>query len=196
MARAERIGPAFDGVLDAARANAPWAFERLYRAYAPAVAGYLRVQGAAEPDDLTSEVFLAVFRQLSRFQGDEANFRAFLFTIAHRRVMDEFRARSRRGVSVSWSEERDRRTVGSAEDAAMEAAATSDVRRLLAELSPDQRDVLELRILGDLTVEQAAAVLGKRVGAVKALQRRGLAALRRNLGPGRTPTPPHSDGQE
>lgn len=192
----EGVGAGFAGVLVAARAEDPDACATLWRRFAPAVAAYARAKGSRDPDDLTSEVFLAVFRQLSRFQGDEANFRAFLFTIAHRRVMDEFRARSRRGVSVSWSEERDRRTVGSAEDAAMEAATTSDVRRLLAELSPDQRDVLELRILGDLTVEQAAAVLGKRVGAVKALQRRGLAALRRNLGPGRTPTPPHSDGQE
>lgn len=189
-------GADFADVLVAARAEDPHACATLWRRFAPAVAAYARAKGSQDPDDLTSDVFLAVFRQLSRFQGDEANFRAFLFTIAHRRLMDEFRVRSRRGVSVSWSEERDRRTVGSAEDAAVEAAATSEVRRLLAGLSPDQRDVLELRILGDLTVEQVAAVLGKRSGAVKALQRRGLAALRRNLDPGRTRTGPHSDGQE
>jgi DNA-directed RNA polymerase specialized sigma24 family protein len=73
------------------------------------------------------------------------------------------------------------RSAPSAETEALAALGTERVRALLDGLSPDQRDVLLLRLLGDLTVEQAAGVLGKRPGAVKALQRRGLAAVSRAL---------------
>jgi RNA polymerase sigma factor (sigma-70 family) len=186
--------PSFAATLLAAQRQDPDACAVLWRSLAPAVAAYARAKGSADPDDLTSDVFLAVFRQLSRFQGDEQGFRAYVFTIAHRRLVDELRARSRRGPRVAWSEEGDRRTAVSAEEVALEAAGTSEVRRLLAQLSPDQRAVLELRILGDLTVEQSATVLGKRVGAVKALQRRGLEALRRNHAASRTPRGLHGDG--
>ena len=79
-----RVGAAFDSVLAAAQQNAPWAYERLWRAFAPGVASYLRLQGAYDPEDLTSEVFLGAFRGIGTFRGDEAQFRGWLFTIAHR----------------------------------------------------------------------------------------------------------------
>jgi RNA polymerase sigma-70 factor (ECF subfamily) len=63
----------------------------------------------------------------------------------------------------------------------MEHRAQTEARDLLAGLTLDQRDVLVLRIFGELPLEQVAEILGKRLGAVKALQRRGLDALRRNL---------------
>ncbi len=69
----------------------------------------------------------------------------------------------------------------SAEAAALATLGTERVRRLLEGLAPDQRDVLALRVVADLTVEQIAEALGKSTGAVKALQRRALAALRRRL---------------
>ena len=81
----------FDRVLAAARTDAGWAYERLYRDLSPSVCGYFRVQGAREPEDLTSEVFLGAFRGLGGFSGDEAQFRSWVFTIAHRRLTDERR---------------------------------------------------------------------------------------------------------
>src|SRR4051794_10889198 len=89
-------GLPFDDVLVAAQAGAPWAFEVLYRDLAPAVTGYLRLHGAAEPDDLASETFLGVFTGLAGFRGDEAGLRAWVSTIAHRRLLDDWRRRSRR----------------------------------------------------------------------------------------------------
>ncbi|MGH3664858.1 MAG: RNA polymerase sigma factor, partial [Egibacteraceae bacterium] len=80
------LGAGFDELLGAARDGAPAACERLWCELAPAVAGYLRVQGSTEPDDLTSEVFLGVFHGLHRFRGDAAAFRSWVFTIAHRRL--------------------------------------------------------------------------------------------------------------
>src|SRR5579859_7393258 len=86
----------FDGVLAAARTGAAWALERLYHHLAGAVVGYLRLQGADDPEDLSSEVFLGVFRGLGGFEGDEPALRSWVFSIAHRRVIDDRRRRSRR----------------------------------------------------------------------------------------------------
>jgi RNA polymerase sigma factor (sigma-70 family) len=180
-------GTAFGSVLAAAQQGDPQACAELWRRYAPAVASYARARGSQEPDDLTSEVFLAVFRQLPRFAGDEPAFKGFLFTIAHRRLVDELRRRSRQPARVAWTEESDTRSTGSAEEGALRTISRAEAREMLDGLAPDQRDVLVLRMFGDLTVDQIATVLGKRVGAVKALQRRGLEALRRNLADGRTP---------
>ena len=179
------IGPAFDQVLAAAQANAPWAFTRLYEDLSPAVAGYVRSQGASEPEDVTSEVFLAAFTRLRSFTGDEAAFRSWVFTIAYRRIVDHWRSRASRPQPEPLDEAVDdgRGPAGgsSAEDQALARLGTERVQQLLAQLTPDQRHVLALRVVGDLTVEQVAEAVGMEVGAVKALQRRALASLRRNL---------------
>ncbi|WP_168627457.1 MULTISPECIES: RNA polymerase sigma factor [unclassified Cryobacterium] len=176
----------FSEVLTAAQAGGQWANRIIWTEYSPKVAAYLRARGSLEPDDLTSEVFLTVFAQLADFEGDEEQFRAFVFTIAHRRLVDELRKRSSRGLHVEWSEESDARATSSAESQAMERIGNDDARALLDGLPPDQRDVLVLRIIADLTVEQIAELLGKRPGAVKALQRRGLERLRKKVGATRT----------
>src|SRR3954462_5051389 len=89
-------GLPFDDVLTAAQAGAAWAFDVLYRDLAPSVTGYLRLQGAAEPDDLASETFIGVFPGLGGFPGDEAALRGWVFPIAHRRLGDDWRRRSPR----------------------------------------------------------------------------------------------------
>jgi RNA polymerase sigma factor (sigma-70 family) len=175
------IGEGFSEVLHAARAGAPWAFERLYLDLAPVVAGYLRLQGAAEPDDLTSETFLGVFGRLTSFSGSEQQFRSWVFTIAHRRLIDERRRAVRRPSIPTADTETLDRPGGDVEQDAFAVLGTTSVHELCAGLSDDQRDVLILRIVGDLTVEQTAAIVDKSVGAVKALQRRALDSLRRRL---------------
>lgn len=171
----------FAAVLIAAQQNAPWACTLLWLHYSPAVAAFLRNRGSAEPDDLTSEVFLAVFSQLQTFEGGEPEFRSFVFSIAYRRLVDELRKRERRGSTVEWIAGEDRRVSPSAEDEALRRVGDDSALDLLDGLPDDQRNVMVLRILGDLTVEQIAEVLGKRPGAVKALQRRALDSLRRKL---------------
>jgi RNA polymerase sigma-70 factor (ECF subfamily) len=175
-----RTGLPFDDVLVAAQAGAAWAFETLYGDLSPAVTGYLRLHGAVEPDDLASETFLGVFRGLSGFEGDEDALRSWVFTIAHRRLVDDWRRRSRR---PQLTDDADLALVpgGDAEDDALVRVGTQDVHRMCAGLSDDQRSVLLLRVLADLTVEQIAAVMGRSTGSVKALQRRGLRALRERM---------------
>lgn len=171
----------FPEVLAAARLRQPWALTALFRSYSGAVAGYVRAHSPAEPDDVVSEVFSAALTSLDQFRGDEPDFRAWLFTIAHRRVVDDLRRRSRRVETTPYEPERDHRTVDSAEDRSLEDLGTQWVREVLDQLVPDQREVLLLRVLADLTVEQVAEAVGKSTGAVKALQRRGLASVRRLL---------------
>lgn len=169
----------FATLLTAAQAGGQWAFERLYRSLAPAVAGYLRVQGAAEPEDLTSEVFERAFAGLGRFSGGEAQFRSWVFTIAHHRLMDERRRLARRPVAADVAVPD--RAAGDVEEDALRRVTTERVRRICDSLAPDQRDVLLMRMLAGLTIDEIAAALDKTPGAVKALQRRGLAAVRRQM---------------
>jgi RNA polymerase sigma factor (sigma-70 family) len=186
---------AFASVFSAARAGAAWALTDLWLELSPAVLAFLRARGADEPEDLTSEVFLAVFEQLPRFEGGPTEFRSFVFTVAYRRLVDDLRKRSRRGASIEWVDEDDPRSADSAEHEALGRIGDAETRALLDSLAPDQRDVLVLRILGDLTIDEIAAILGKRSGAVKALQRRGLESLRKKLSATRTPAGPSRDSE-
>ncbi len=154
----------------------------LYESLAGRVAGYLRVHGSRDPDDLTNEVFLRVFDHLRDFEGTEAGFRSWVFTIAHRLLIDEHRQRQARVETVELPDPLQETVVGGdAEADALASIGAGRVTEVLDELAPDQRDVLTLRIVADLTVEQVAEVLGKSPGAVKSLQHRAVAALRRRL---------------
>ena len=185
-ARHSSFGTEFDAILEAAQIGAGWACTRMYELFAPAVAGYLRAQGAAEAEDLTSEVFLRVFSGCRSFSGSEAQFRAWVFTIAHSRLVDARRMKDRAPeVGILDDECRDGQgpTTAAAEDEALDRLAVEEVHQLLAGLTSDQRDVLALRLVSQMSVEEVASVLAKPPGAIKALQRRALATLRRKLTP-------------
>jgi RNA polymerase sigma factor (sigma-70 family) len=175
------LADAFDAVLFQAQAGSARAFQVLYQALGGPVAAYVRGHGVRDVEDVTSEVFLSVFAGIHRFSGGLPEFRSWVFTIAHRRVVDEWRRAGRGGHQVPYESSEDHRTSVSAEDGALAAIGEDRVHAVLARLSPDQRDVLLLRVIADLTVEQVAAALKKRPGAVKALQRRGLAKLRQEI---------------
>ncbi len=170
-------GLPFDPLLAAAQAGAGWARARLYEWLAPAVTGYARAQGVADPGDLASDVFVAVLAGLPNFAGDERSFRSWVFTIAYRRVADQRRAHFKAPPALvapaAWAP--------SAEDVALAHLGQDRVEQLLATLTPDQRHVLALRVIADLSLEQVAEIVGKPLGAVKALQHRALATLRRSL---------------
>lgn len=178
------IGPSFDGVLAAAQTGAAWAWDVLYKEFAGPVRGYLTARGAADPDNALGEVFLQVARNIKTFHGDEARFRSWLFMIAHHRLIDERRSRRRRREELMADEAHfdvAAAPTRSAEDDAVDNLTVEDIRRLLSTLSPAQQDVLTLRIVGGLTIAEIAEILGKRQGAVKALQRRGVETLRKRL---------------
>ena len=165
----------------AAKTGAEWAWEQLYSELSGPLTGYLRAGGARDPEDLASEVFLQVARDISRFDGDESNFRSWVFVIAHRRLIDARRSVSRRPETVGGISDDREPPGGDVEEEAMELLSVGRIAELLDLLTEDQRDVLTLRLIGDLSLEETAATMGKRVGAIKALQRRALSNLKTML---------------
>ena len=175
----------FADLLTRAQQGQGSAWEQLYRWLAPTVAGYLRVQGARQVDDLTSEVFLALVRAIGTFRGNATQFRSFVFVIAHRRLQDE-RRREYRRTEHEVRESFDEATAGGAVAGneggeALGRLAGERVLAMCATLSPDQRDVVLLRVVADLSLEQVAAVVGKTRGAVKALQHRAFEQIRKEI---------------
>lgn len=170
----------FEATLDAAKAGQEWAWQEIYQGLLGPVTGYLSSRGASDPDDLASEVFLQVARDISNFTGTESKFRSWVFVIAHRRLQDERRSRARRPV-VSNEPIPEVDDAIDLEDEVMTDLAATRVAEILQTLTDDQRRVITLRLIGDLTLEETAAVMGKRVGAIKALQRRALAALKSSI---------------
>ena len=110
--------------------------------------------------------------------GGRDGLRALLFTIAHARVVDHHRRRSRAPVAVAYDPLTDTRSTPSAEDGVVH---DTGVAELLARLTPEYREVIALRILAELTIEEVARIMDRSPGAVKQLQRRALIALRREV---------------
>lgn len=175
------FGDDFQRTLEAARAAAPWAWTAIYRELSPVVTGYLRANGAQDPEDMTAEVFLRVVQDLARFTGDEAHFRSWVFVIAHHRMIDDRRRRSRHPESPLQLETLAAQAAGNVEHEAMDNLSSSAVAAIIRRCAPEQREVLLLRVVGGLTLGETAEVVGKSVGAVKALQRRGVAAIAREF---------------
>ncbi len=174
-------GQGLDGAVSAAKAGADWGWTALYRALAPTVTGYLRAQGAPDPEDVTAEVFIQAVKGIDRFKGDGAAFRSWIFCIAHNKLVDDIRKRRRRPVDLSPDAGRNVVHPVNVEDQVMRNLADRQVRQMFSQLTTDQRNVLYLRMIGGLTLEEVARVLGKPSSAIKALQRRGLAAIKRDL---------------
>jgi RNA polymerase sigma factor (sigma-70 family) len=170
----------FEETLAAAQEDAGWAFASIFGWLSAPVAAYLRARRTEDPDDLANEVFLRAFRNIRTFRGDSDRFRSWIFTIAHNAALDDQRRLRRRPqrTALASTEGVPTRDVA---DEVVERLARERIELLIARLAPDQREVFLLRVLGDLSVAQTAAVLGKSCEAVKALQRRGAGCLKRIL---------------
>ncbi len=174
----------FEGVLAAAQAGGEWAIATLYRDLHPKVLRYLSAREPREAEDLASDVWLDVARGLERFRGDEAGFRAWVFTIARRRLLDLHRRAAVRGrTPVPQELVGGERQGGDVEEEALTALETERAIARIATLPGDQADVVLLRIVADLSVADVARIVGKRPGAVRALQLRALRTLARNVAP-------------
>lgn len=167
-----------DEIVAAAAAGEADALATVYSVLSPQVLGYLRARGAEDPEGLTNEVFLHVIRRLGGLVGGASGLRTFVFSVTHARLVDDVRRRTRRPAEMPYEPDLDDRHEPSAEHAAITSTRGGHLEDVLSQLNDDQRSVISLRVLGDLSVEQTAEVLGKSPGAVKQLQRRGLLTLR------------------
>jgi RNA polymerase sigma factor (sigma-70 family) len=178
------IGDRFDEVLIRAQRGDDDALEVIYRDLAPLVLGYLRSNGARDPEDITSETFVALVRNISTFEGGESALRSWVLTIAHRRLVDSFRSRARRPEDPALPDEVQARmapNLATAETEALDELANKGIGDALAQLTDDQRAVITLRILADVPIKDVAEILGKPETAVKSLQHRALASLARQI---------------
>jgi RNA polymerase sigma-70 factor (ECF subfamily) len=193
------IGDDFPSVLRAAQSGGEWAVAALYRAHQARILRYLRAQAPGHEEDLASETWLAAARNLRSFDGDEDAFAGWLFTIAHRRLLDHRRALRRRPTDLHeparlepYLERR-----GSAEDDLLTGAlADEEAARLVAVLTPEQAEVLLLRVVGGLSAEAVGHITGRRPGTVRVIQHRALERLAAHLGDGRNDREEGSDGTD
>jgi RNA polymerase sigma-70 factor, ECF subfamily len=158
------------------------AFQDLYRAVQPGLLRYLRVLVGADAEDVASEAWLQIIRDLATFRGDGDRFRGWAATIARNRALDHLRYQRRRPAVATPVEEMldlagDQDTAGQA----MAALSTEAALDLIATLPRDQAEAVLLRAVVGLDAESAATVLGKRAGAVRTAAHRGLRRLAAQL---------------
>jgi RNA polymerase sigma-70 factor, ECF subfamily len=163
------------------------AVSRIYTAYAPALFRFFMaaVGDRHQAEDLTGTTFVSAIEDLPRFYGPVEALGGWLFQIARHDLYDHRRRQARARIEPLEDHLPEAAAATGAadpEELAIERLEASRVLAGLRELSPDQREVLLLRMAGGLTAPEVAVIVGKTTGAVKALQHRGLASLARVLG--------------
>jgi RNA polymerase sigma-70 factor, ECF subfamily len=167
----------FPETLVRARSGDEHAFALIFRDVQPALLRYSRVQAPGHGDDITADVWLEIARALPRFRGDEPRFRAWVFTIARNKIIDQLRRDARRPTTPLYADEID---VHEARDIAEDYEDDEATRRALAlvrTLPPGQAEVILLRVVAGLDNAQIARLLGKTPGAVRVMSHRGLRRL-------------------
>ncbi|MBO0910051.1 RNA polymerase sigma factor [Arthrobacter sunyaminii] len=163
-------------ILSAAREGQPRALRDIYEFLAPSILAYLAGKGCDDPEGLTQEVFLTLFGKLGNLTGGVSGLRTFAFSVAHARMVDDVRRRERQPVLAQFDPQADDRFSSSAEETVLGSA--SGVSALLQGLTRRHQEVLLLRVVADLSIEETAKIMGISAGAVKQLQGRALKTLK------------------
>ncbi|MER8263690.1 RNA polymerase sigma factor [Streptomyces griseus] len=160
------------------------AFRAVYRAVQPRLLGYIRtLVGEPDAEDVASEAWLQIARDLDRFSGDADRFRGWAARIARNRSLDHLRMRSRRpAIGGDETELTARAAESDTAGDAIEALDTDRTMSLIAQLPQDQAEAVVLRVVVGLDAKSAAQTLGKRPGAVRTAAHRGLKRLAELLG--------------
>ncbi|MCX5194841.1 RNA polymerase sigma factor [Streptomyces sp. NBC_00249] len=155
------------------------AFRTVYRAVHPRLLGYVRtLVGDGDAEDVTSEAWLQIARDLDSFTGDADRFRGWAARIARNRALDHIRMRGRRpAIGGDETELTGRAADCDTAGEAMEALSTGRTMALIAQLPQDQAEAVVLRVVVGLDAKSAAETLGKRPGAVRTAAHRGLKKL-------------------
>ncbi|MFF2746630.1 RNA polymerase sigma factor [Kitasatospora sp. NPDC058048] len=174
----------------AAQAGDEQAFRLLFRTVQPGLLRYLRVlvggrpEDAQDAEDIASETWLQIARDLRGFSGDGDGFRGWAATVARHRALDHLRARRRRPVTDLPFEQLVELAAGDdTARAALTTVGTADALALISRLPRDQAEAVLLRVVMELDAESAARVLGKRAGSVRMAAHRGLRRLAKLVEP-------------
>ena len=149
-------------------------FDRIYRYV------YLKIGDREEAEDMTQQVFLSALRSISSFKYQGTPFTAWLFRIAHNQIVDHFRRKTRRPVTQEIDETVPSRA-GGPESVTELRLDIETVSLATQRLTAAQREVISLRFAGGLSIEETARAMGKKPGAIKALQHAAVLALRKLL---------------
>jgi RNA polymerase sigma-70 factor (ECF subfamily) len=164
----------FSETLQAAQAGEEWAIARLWRALQPRLLRYLRGRAGSAAEDVASETWIRVARNLHTFEGGEVEFCGWFFTLARRALIDWQRKACRRPTTITLE---DQNVATSRDDPVAEAVerlAMDGVLQLMSQLPEDQADVILLRVVAGLDTTRVAEMLGRPPGTVRVLQHRGL----------------------
>ena len=181
--------PDLSAAVRAAQQGDEQAFRVLYRDLQPRLLRYLRTMVGSDAEDVASEAWLHIARDLAGFSGDSDGFRGWAATIARHRALDHQR-RQRRRPQPSPTPIEDLGDLAAGDDtarSALDTVATREAVAMIADLPPDQAEAVMLRVVVGLDAETAGQVLGKKAGAVRTAAYRGLRRLATRLeqtGPG------------
>jgi len=167
-----------DSLVERARDGDESAWREIVADIGPRLRGYARARGAPDPDDVMQDVLLAAAERLHAFEGDGSAFRSWIFSIAYRKIADRHRVSGREMVMDRLPE----RPAPSPEQEVVErtgGAAALDALRVLSDI---ERDVVLMRVIGEMDTADVARAVGKSVGNVRVIQHRAMARVRAELG--------------
>jgi RNA polymerase sigma-70 factor (ECF subfamily) len=168
--------------IEAAQAGDEQAFRVLYRDIQPRMLRFLRALVGDDAEDVASEAWLQIARDLSGFKGDADGFRGWTATVARNRALDHLRSRNRRQshqLPIEWLTDQPGNEDTASE--ALDSVSTDAAIALIGSLPRDQAEAVLLRVVFELDAPAAARVLGKRPGAVRTAAYRGLRKLAERL---------------
>lgn len=164
----------------------PWSWPDLFEEFAPAIRSYARSKGVSSPDDIVQEVFTTVAGRFPDFEGDQTGLRSLFFTLAYRRIADEYRTAYRNREDLVADHQPIADASPSIEDHVTDEETAAEAMAALEILNDRERNVIEMRIIDEATPAQVARVLGISNGNVRVIQARALLKIRKYLTAGRT----------
>ncbi|MEW1951909.1 sigma-70 family RNA polymerase sigma factor [Terrabacter sp. NPDC080008] len=175
------IGQEFETLLADARDGNEAAFARLWRDLNPALLRYLAL-GEQAPEEVAAETWLVVVKGLRTFTGDEMAWRAWVFTTARRRAIDAARKRARESRFARRGTTWVAPVVPDCAEEVEQLLTTAEAIALVRRLPPLQAEVVLLRVVAELSVEEVAGLVGRSPGAVRVAGHRGLKTLAAMVG--------------
>jgi len=172
------LDPEVERILVKKAVHDPQAFEDLYRCYVNRVYAFhlVRTGSREEAEDLTSQTFLSALEGLAKFRS-QGSFSAWLFTIAHRKLIDHYRRPSTLPIELAED------VISGLEESVDHKLRLQQVSQALSGIDRDRVEALSLRIFGQLSAAETGEILSKSEGSVRNLVYRALQDLRRQLTP-------------
>ena len=161
----------FKDILLAAQANGEWAWRRIYKEFSPDVLRYIKSMGVKEEEDLLENVLLEMVKKIHTFNGDEKQFKSWLFTIAHSKYVDICRKKN----IIDYVDSYDNINQPITE------CEYDEILNILNILSKEQKEIIILRILIGFDIKETAIILSKKENTVKSLQKRALAKMKKKI---------------